>query len=173
MFSSLSHMVQRYFAQCRSRRRSVRRSIMHLLIPDSARARRKVSGHSTRSQSTSRPPRRNTSMSAPSWSSTQKPGWVRRLHPLSLNTVGRSDGSTTTGRKPVSTGRAVAVQAGCVGNRKLRRQEVVQEEPTRARTWFSGSGNRGAHLQLKTGPLEQRGKKFKAYRRPSLVSDST
>ena len=60
------------------------------------------------------------------------------MHPLSLNTVDWSDGSLTTGRKPVSTGRAVAVQAGCVGNRKLRQQEVVQEEPTRARTWFSG-----------------------------------
>lgn len=31
----------------------------------------------------------------------------------------------------------------------------------------------GPHLQLKTGSLEQRGKIFKAYRRPSLVSNST
>ena len=31
----------------------------------------------------------------------------------------------------------------------------------------------GPHLQLKKGSLEQRGKIFKAYRRPSLVSDST
>lgn len=60
------------------------------------------------------------------------------MHPLSLNTVGQCDGSPTTGRKPVSTRRAIAVQVGCVGHRRLRRQEVVQEEPTRARTWFSG-----------------------------------